>query len=135
MPEYRVPSTTKVAGMIQAHADLMAQHGISAGLHADRPEAGTADRYYFSTDTLVWSRDNGTSWDEVMGFTEAYLQGMIDTSITAHAGVEDAHHARYTDAEAEAAASTLIATHAGDPDAHHAAPAYDPAEDEVIFQI
>lgn len=135
MAEYRVPTTTKVAALIQEHADLLEQHGISAGLHAARPEPGTVGRYYFSTDEGIWARDNGTSWDEVFGFTEEYIQGVIDASITAHAGDPNAHHTRYTDAEAEAVASTLIATHASNPDAHHAAPAYDETEDEIIFQI
>lgn len=104
MTEYRVPTTTKVTGMIAAHADLLEQHGISAGLHASRPAAGTVARYYFSTDTGVWARDNGSTWDELIsGLTEAYIQGLIDSSINTHAGVADAHHARYSDAEAEAA--------------------------------
>lgn len=85
MPEeYRAATTVKVNELIQAHADLLAQHGISAGLHASRPAAGTVDRFYFSTDTKAWARDNGTSWDEnVAGFSEAYIQGMIDTSVAA----------------------------------------------------
>lgn len=103
MAEYRVPTTTKVTEMIQAHADLLEQHGISAGLLASRPAAGTVGRYYFSTDTKVWARDNGSTWDELTGgLGEAYIQGLIDTSISTHAGVVDAHHAKYTDAEAQA---------------------------------
>ena len=100
MPERRFPTTSKVAGMIQAHADLLAQHGISAGVHASRPAPGTADRYYFSTDTGVWARDNGTTWDEVSGLSEGYIQGLIDTSISSHAGDTDPHGDRaYTDTE------------------------------------
>ena len=121
MAEYRVPTTTKVTGMIQTHADLLAQHGITAGLAASRPAAGTADKYYFSTDTSVWSRDNGTTWDEVSGLSESYIQGLIDTSITTHAGIVDAHHTKYTDAEAVTAAGT--------------AETYDGGTDEVVFQI
>lgn len=121
MAEYRVPTTTKVTGMIQAHADLLEQHGISAGLASARPVAGTAGRYYFATDTSVWSRDNGASWDEVSGLSEVYIQGLIDASITTHAGVSDAHHAKYTDAEAIAAAGT--------------AETYDAVNEEVVFQI
>lgn len=81
MTEYRVPSTTKVVGMIQAHADLLEQHGITGGLASARPAAGTAGRFYFSTDTNTWSRDNGTTWDDVTGLSEAYIQGLIDTEI------------------------------------------------------
>lgn len=104
MAEYRVPTTIKVTEMIQAHADLLEQHGISAGLHASRPAAGIVGRYYFSTDTKVWARDNGTAWDELTeGLSESYIQGLIDTSVSTHAGIVDAHHAKYTDAEAEAA--------------------------------
>ncbi|MBA7575791.1 hypothetical protein ES708_17627 [subsurface metagenome] len=102
MAEYRVPTTTKVTEMIQAHADLLEQHGISAGLESARPAAGAAGRYYFSTDTKVWARDNGTSWDVTsQGLSEAYIQSLIDASISAHAGVADAHHAKYTDPEAQ----------------------------------
>ncbi|MBA7571936.1 hypothetical protein ES708_13706 [subsurface metagenome] len=135
MPEIRAATTIKVTEMIQAHADLLEQHGISAGLHAERPEPGTVGSYYLSTDEGIWARDNGTSWDEVFGFTEEYIQGAIDASITAHAGDPNAHHTKYTDAEAEAVASTLIATHTANPDAHHAAPTYDEGTKEIIFQI
>lgn len=121
MAEIRVPTTTKVTEMIQVHADLLEQHGISAGLHASRPAAGTAGRYYLSTDSGIWARDNGTGWDEVSGLSEAYIQGLIDTAIGTHAGVSDAHHSRYTDAEAIAAV--------------HPAPTYDSGNKEVIFQI
>ncbi len=121
MEERRVPTTTKVIGLIAAHTDLLEQHGISAGLHADRPVAGTVGRYYFSTDEGIWARDNGTDWDEVFGFTEEYIQGLIDTSISTHSGNEAAHHSRYTDAEAVAAV--------------HPAPTYDSVEDEVVFTI
>lgn len=103
MTERRFPTTTKVTGMIQVHADLLAQHGISAGLESARPAAGTANKYYFSTDTKTWARDNGTTWDEALGFTETEVQNLIDTSIGDHAAVEDVHHIKYTDAEAEAA--------------------------------
>ncbi len=80
--EHRTPSTTLVTEMIQAHADLLAQHGISGGLASARPAAGTVGRFYFATDTKAWSRDNGTTWDEnTPGLSEAYIQGLIDTSI------------------------------------------------------
>lgn len=108
MAEYRVPSTTKVTGMIQAHADLLEQHGITSGLEASRPVAGTVGNYYFCTDSSKWCRDNGVSWDEVSGLSEVYIQGLINTSIS---------------------------THAGNTDAHHVAPTYDGVNDEVVFNI
>lgn len=138
MPEYRVPTTTKVTAMIQAHADLLEQHGISAGVHASRPTAGTEGRYYLSTDSGIWARDNGTSWDEVSGLSEAYIQGLIDTSISTHAGVSDAHHTKTVASElnladmAEKAHSSLTGVGADD---HHTAPTYDGVNDEVVFQI
>ena len=97
MAEYRVPTTTKVTGMIQGHADLLEQHGITGGLADSRPAAGTADRYYFATDSSVWSRDNGTTWDEVSGLSESYIQGLIDTSITTHTAIATAHHSNADD--------------------------------------
>lgn len=81
MTEHRAPATTKVIAMIQAHADLLQQHGITAGLHASRPAAGTVGRFYLSTDAGIWAFDNGSSWDEVSGLSEAYIQGLIDTSV------------------------------------------------------
>lgn len=114
MAERRVPTTTKVTGMIQAHADLLAQHGISGGLASARPAPGTEDNYYFSMDTGVWARDNGATWDEVSGLSEVYIQGLIDASIATHASVVDAHH---------------------DPSDDHPAPTYDAGQDEVVFQI
>lgn len=128
--EYRVPSTTKVEGMIQAHADLLEQHGISSGLHASRPAAGTDGYYYFSTDTGVWSRDNGASWDECESLSEAYIQGLIDTSITTHAGLPDAHHVAFVQADHDALANP----HHSNAD-DHPAPTYDGGTDEVVFQI
>ena len=114
MAEYRVPSTTKVEGLISTHADVLETHGISGGLDASRPAAGNAGAYYFSTDVGKWARDNGTSWDECEGLSEVYIQGSIDASITTHAGVADAHHDNSED---------------------HTAPTYDGVNDEVVFQI
>lgn len=108
MAEIRVATTEKVTEMIQAHADLLEQHGISAGLHASRPAAGNAGVYYLSIDAGIWARDNGTTWDEVSGLSEVYIQGLIDASIT---------------------------THEANADAHHTAPTYDPVNKEVVFQI
>ena len=121
MTEYRVPSTTKVGVMIAAHTDLLEEHGVSGGLHASRPAAGTEGNYYFSIDSGIWSRDNGTTWDEVSGLSEVYIQGLIDASITTHSGAVDPHGDRaYTDSEISAL---------------HAAPTYDGVNDEVVFQI
>ncbi|PJA09881.1 MAG: hypothetical protein COX70_00520, partial [Flavobacteriales bacterium CG_4_10_14_0_2_um_filter_32_8] len=38
---------------------------VAAGIAADRPVAGIAGRWYFSTDTLILSRDNGNAWIEM----------------------------------------------------------------------
>lgn len=40
---------------------------IGRGLAASRPAAGTEGRLYFSTDTDVLERDNGTTWESVEG--------------------------------------------------------------------
>jgi len=121
MAEYRVPTTTKVEGLISTHAAVLETHGISGGVDASRPAAGNAGAYYFSTDAGIWARDNGTTWDECEGLSESYIQGLIDASITTHAGDTDPHGDRaYTD--------TLIA-------AIHPAPTYDSPNEEVVFQI
>lgn len=130
MVEHRLPTTTKVTAMIQAHADLLEQHGISAGLHASRPAAGTVGRYYLSTDAGIWAYDNGSSWDEVSGLSEAYIQGLIDTSIATHAGLPDEHHAAFVQADHDA----LPNPH-HDNSEDHTAPTYDGGTDEVVFQI
>ena len=124
MPEYRLPTTEKVGELIQAHTDLLEQHGISGGLGSARPASGTAGRYYFSTDAGVWARDNGVSWDECEGLSEFYIQGLIDASIASHAGIPDAHHTAFTQSD-----------HDGLPNPHHPAPTYDAGNKEVVFEI
>ena len=130
MTEHRAPTTTKVTGMIQAHADLLEQHGISAGVHASRPAAGTAGNYYFSIDQGIWARDNGSTWDECEGLSEVYIQGLIDTSISTHAGLPDAHHDAFDQADHDA-----LANPHHDNSNDHPAPTYDGGTDEIVFQI
>lgn len=130
MTERRVPTTTKVAAMIAAHTDLFEEHGISAGLHASRPAAGNEGAYYLSTDAGIWARDNGSSWDEVSGLSEVYIQGLIDDSITTHEGIASAHHTAFTQTNHDA----LPNPH-HDNSEDHPAPTYDGGTDEVVFQI
>ena len=130
MAEYRVPSTTKVEGMISTHADVLETHGISGGLHVSRPAAGTAGKYYFSTDSGIWARDNGATWDECEGLSEVYIQGLIDASITTHAAFESAHHTAFDQTDHDALANP----HHDNSD-DHTAPTYDGVNDEVVFQI
>ncbi|MBA7612428.1 hypothetical protein ES703_19664 [subsurface metagenome] len=47
----------------------------------------------------------------------------VDSKISDHAGVPDAHHTRYTDAEADAVAAAEVATHDGVASPHPAATA------------
>ena len=122
--EYRVPTTEKVGELIQAHADLLEQHGISGGLASARPAAGTVGRYYFSIDAGVWARDNGTGWDEVSGLSEIYIQGLIDASISSHASNASAHHTAFDQADHDAL-----------PNPHHPAPTYDAVNKEIVFEI
>lgn len=112
MAEYRVPTTTKVGELITAHAVELEKHGITAGLAASRPAAGVVGRYYFATNTKVWSRDNGATWDEVAG-------GLDEAAVLALIAV---------DTNLSAAAQAAIA-------ASHPAPTYDAANQEVVFQI
>lgn len=42
-----------------------AHPGWLSGLEADRPAAGTKDRYYVATDTLVIYRDDGQQWNAI----------------------------------------------------------------------
>ena len=155
MAEYRVPSTTKVEGMISTHAAVLETHGISGGLHASRPAAGTAGKYYFSTDTGVWSRDNGATWDEVSGLTEVYIQSLIDASIGTHAALTATHGCTTiadvsdiaVDSNLSSAAQAVVTAGACDVDANlsaaaqaaitasHTAPTYDGVNDEIVFTI
>ena len=131
MAEYRVPSTTKVEGMITTHAAVLETHGISAGLYASRPAASAAGKYYFSTDTSVWSRDNGATWDEIeSGLGEAAVQALIatDSNLSVAAQAVVTAGACDVDANLSAAAQAAIT-------ASHSAPTYDGVNDEVVFQI
>jgi len=112
MAEYRIPTTSKVEALIAAHSNALEKHGVSAGLHASRPAAGTAGRYYFSTDTKTWSRDNGTTWDElVTGLSESEVLALIADDENLSEAAQDAIAKR------------------------HAAPVYDAEEDELVFTI
>ena len=73
---------------ISVHSESGEQHNISAGLAADRPAAGVAKRYYFSTDTIppVWSRDDGTAWVDLSG-------GVADHGLLI--GLADDDHTQY----------------------------------------
>lgn len=137
MAEYRVPTTTKVGELITAHAAELEKHGISAGLAANRPAASADGKYYFATDTKVWSRDTGTSWDEIAGgLGEAAVQALIDASISTHATDTSTHGAAEiadvsdiaVDTNLSVAAQAAIA-------ASHATPTYDAVNKEVVFQI
>lgn len=112
MAEYRVPTTEKVGELITTHAAVLETHGVSAGLAASRPASSAAGKYYFSTDTLLWSRDNGATWDDIQGgLSEAEVLALIEV-----------------DANLSAAAQAAIL-------ASHAAPTYDGVNKEVVFVI
>ena len=76
---------------VDAH-NIPEQHDISAGLAADRPAAGVAKRYYFSTDTKVWSRDDGTVWvDHATGVSDhGLLTGLADDDHTQYGALAQA---------------------------------------------
>lgn len=142
MAEYRVPTTTKVEGMISTHAALLAQHGITGGLAASRPAAGTADKYYFSTDTGVWARDNGSSWDEVSGLSQATIEALIadDSNLSVEAQAVIAVGPADVDANLSAEAQAAISASHSNAQDHsnaddHPAPTFDGGTDEVVFQI
>lgn len=48
---------------------------------ANRPAAGIAGRLFYASDTLRQYRDNGTSWDDVTGFSSSALGGTIGITI------------------------------------------------------
>jgi len=155
MAEIRVATTTKVAALIAANALLLEQHGVSGGLHASRPAASAAGNFYFSTDTGVWARDNGATWDEVSGLSEAYIDAMIDALIATHASATATHGCTEVadvsdiavDANLSSAAQAVVTAGACDTDgnlsaaaqaaitASHTAPTYDGVNDEVVFEI
>ena len=115
---------------------------LSQGLASARPAAGVAGRLYYSTDTKVLERDNGTTWDEVArGETVSRLAQLSEKAHTSLTGIgpSDHHAAHYPtladhplsiiptmdDAHipAEIARDTevdsKITTHKGDASAHH----------------
>jgi hypothetical protein len=63
------PGGTNVAPLIDANNAAIASyingHEITFGLLAARPVAGTAGRYYFATDQLIYYADNGVSWTQL----------------------------------------------------------------------
>ena len=71
---------------------------VAAGLAANRPAAGINARWYFSTDTLVLERDNGTSWVEMArGETAIRLAQLSEKAHSSLSGIGASdHHAPYT---------------------------------------
>ncbi len=89
---------------ISAHAaDASAHHAktgdnevcglILCDIVANRPAAGTANRFFWATDEHILYRDTGSAWVKAAVADHADLDGI---------GASD-HHAKYTDAEAKAA--------------------------------
>ncbi len=69
---------------------------LSQGLASARPAAGVAGRLYYSTDTKVLERDNGTAWDEIArGETVTRLASLLEKAHASLTGVtSDQHHAQ-----------------------------------------
>ncbi len=66
---------------------------LAAGLASARPAAGTAGRFYFSTDTLVLERDNGATWDEMArGETAIRLAQLAEKAHGSLSGVGESDH-------------------------------------------
>ena len=74
---------------------------LAAGLATDRPVAGVAGRFYFSTDTLVLERDNGTAWVEMArGETVARLAQLSEKAHSSLTGIGASdHHVKTADNE------------------------------------
>ena len=73
---------------------------LAAGLATGRPVAGVAGRFYFSTDTLVLERDNGTAWVEMArGETVARLAQLSEKAHSSLTGIGASdHHIKTIDA-------------------------------------
>lgn len=84
---------------------------IKTGTLANRPVAGTANLWYFTTDNNGVYYDDGTSWfliSEHPGNISASDLGFdtaTQTELDNHAGTAGAHHTRYSDSEALQAAA------------------------------
>ncbi|MBA7692082.1 hypothetical protein ES703_100640 [subsurface metagenome] len=124
------------AALIAAHAGIAAAHHaktgdnevyglVQAGLATDRPAAGVAKRWYFATDTLILSRDNGASWVEMArGETAIRLAQLAEKAHSSLTGIGTSdHHIKTTAGElnladlAEKAHSSLTGVGTSD---HHA---------------
>lgn len=69
---------------------------VQAGLATDRPAAGVAKRWYFATDTLILSRDNGTTWDEMArGETAIRLAQLAEKAHASLTGKDADDHTQY----------------------------------------
>ena len=66
---------------------------LTAGLAADRPAASIAGRFYFSTDTLILQRDNGTAWVEMArGETAIRLAQLSEKAHSSLTGIGASDH-------------------------------------------
>ena len=71
---------------------------VAAGLAAARPSPEIDGRWYFSTDTLVLERDNGTAWVEIArGETAIRLAQLSEKAHSSLTGVGTSdHHVKTT---------------------------------------
>jgi len=69
-------SADTLANLNTKISDLIATYGavrdIGIGTAAQRPAAAVANRFWFATDTLVLSRDNGAAWEIVVATPAAH---------------------------------------------------------------
>jgi hypothetical protein len=84
-----------VDGLSGVLADLQ-KPTIQQGLASARPTAGVAGRLYYSTNTKVLERDNGTTWDEIArGETVIRLAQLSEKAHGSLSGVTaDQHHSQ-----------------------------------------
>lgn len=87
---------------------------VDIGTLSDRPAAGTAGLWYFTTDTEGAYYDDGNQWVKTLlspgGIAESDLSfdPVTTTELTNHTDTNGAHHTRYSDSEARGAVTGLV---------------------------
>lgn len=87
---------------------------VEVGTLANRPAAGTAGLWYFTTDIEGAFYDTGTAWQKALlapgqiAESDLAFDTATQLELTDHANLSGAHHSRYSDVEARTAVEGLV---------------------------
>lgn len=87
---------------------------VEVGTLSNRPTAGTAGLWYFTTDNNGAYYDTGSQWDKVLlnpggiAVSDLAFDPATQTELSEHSSQNGVHHQRYADSEAQSAVEGFV---------------------------